>query len=230
LGAFGKRSNLDKKLDREFISHPSPWLAVKNHYLADFPADTVGLHNFDGGYCGLSKTESGAVNVCYLASFESFKRFKNVVDFQNEVLCKNRHLDAFFASAQPVFETPLTISQISFEDKPLIGNHILMLGDAAGLIHPLCGNGMAMAMHSAKIASESIIAQSDNFNRNLLEKQYARAWYAHFNTRMRSGRMLSKALLHPKLSRMLLGTVKTFPSLLPKIVSMTHGKPINTAA
>jgi hypothetical protein len=26
-----------------------------------------------------------------------------------------------------------------------------MIGDTAGLIHPLCGNGMAMAIHSAKI-------------------------------------------------------------------------------
>jgi 2-polyprenyl-6-methoxyphenol hydroxylase-like FAD-dependent oxidoreductase len=25
-----------------------------------------------------------------------------------------------------------------------------MIGDTAGLIHPLCGNGMAMAIHSAK--------------------------------------------------------------------------------
>jgi len=32
----------------------------------------------------------------------------------------------------------------------------LMIGDTAGLIHPLCGNGMAMAIHSAKIASELI--------------------------------------------------------------------------
>jgi flavin-dependent dehydrogenase len=29
-----------------------------------------------------------------------------------------------------------------------------MIGDTAGLIHPLCGNGMAMAIHSAKLAAE----------------------------------------------------------------------------
>jgi 2-polyprenyl-6-methoxyphenol hydroxylase-like FAD-dependent oxidoreductase len=29
-----------------------------------------------------------------------------------------------------------------------------MIGDTAGLIHPLCGNGMAMAIHSAKIVSK----------------------------------------------------------------------------
>ncbi|WP_317129550.1 NAD(P)/FAD-dependent oxidoreductase [Flavobacterium zepuense] len=33
-----------------------------------------------------------------------------------------------------------------------------MIGDTAGLIHPLCGNGMAMALHSAKIAAELVLS------------------------------------------------------------------------
>ncbi len=33
---------------------------------------------------------------------------------------------------------------------------MLMIGDAAGMITPLCGNGMAMAIHSAKIATEAV--------------------------------------------------------------------------
>jgi hypothetical protein len=55
-----------------------------------------------------------------------------------------------FKNAVIQFEKPLTISQVSFEEKKC-ENHIIMIGDA-GLIHPLCGNGMAMAIHSAKLA------------------------------------------------------------------------------
>ena len=33
---------------------------------------------------------------------------------------------------------------------------MLMLGDAAGMITPLCGNGMSMAMHASKLAYEAI--------------------------------------------------------------------------
>src|SRR5690606_37597063 len=63
LGAFGKRSLLDKKLDRDFIAKKAAWLAVKGHYKNEsYPDNTVSLHNFNGGYCGLSKTETGAVN------------------------------------------------------------------------------------------------------------------------------------------------------------------------
>ncbi len=72
--ATGKRSILDKNLDRHFISKKSPWLAVKMHYKYEMPANEVQLHNFEGGYAGLSKIENGNVNLCYLSTFESFKR------------------------------------------------------------------------------------------------------------------------------------------------------------
>jgi flavin-dependent dehydrogenase len=158
LGAYGKRSLLDKKLDRNFIDQKSGWLAIKGHYKKDdFPEDLVMLHNFKGGYCGLSKTESGAINVCYLASYNSFKQHKDPITFKNKVLLQNPHLRSFFQEAKPLFEKDLSIAQISFEKKSSVQDHILMLGDAAGLIHPLSGNGMAMAIHSAKLASEAVL-------------------------------------------------------------------------
>src|SRR5690606_24203609 len=93
LGAVGKRSLMDKKLDRDFIAKKAGWLAVKGHYTEEsYPVDTVSLHNFTGGYCGLSKTETGAVNVCYLTTYRSFKKYKNPDDFKKEVLSQNVHL------------------------------------------------------------------------------------------------------------------------------------------
>ena len=157
LGAFGKRSNIDQVLSRDFITKKSPWLAVKAHYSGEFPDDVVALHNFNGGYCGVSKVENNIINVCYLADYATFKKYKNIDEYQQNVLYKNIHLKNVFENYQPVFEKPLTISQISFDKKQPVENHILMIGDTAGLIHPMCGNGMAMAIHSAKIASELVL-------------------------------------------------------------------------
>jgi len=229
LGAFGKRSLLDKKLKRDFISEKSGWLAVKSHYkLDEFPDDLVMLHNFKGGYCGLSKTESGAINVCYLASFKSFKNYKDTTLFKKEVLSKNPHLQIFFKNATPIFEKELSIAQISFGQKTVIQDHILMLGDAAGLIHPLSGNGMAMAIHSAKIASECILEHTINqsFSRELMEKQYKKEWESHFKSRLRSGKILQKILLSPVFSELSQLLISIFPFLLPGIISKTHGKPV----
>lgn len=229
LGAFGKRSGLDKKLNREFIEKKSGWLAVKAHYkLDDYPNDRVSLHNFVGGYCGLSKTETGAVNVCYLASYDSFKDYKNINAYKENVICKNPLLKSFFAEATPLFETDLSIAQISFEKKSLVEDHILMLGDAAGLIHPLCGNGMAMAFHSAKLASESILKfyNSKSFNRTDIEKEYIKKWNHQFKSRMKIGSMLQKILLSPVLAEASQNIINVIPSLLPVIITKTHGKPI----
>jgi flavin-dependent dehydrogenase len=37
IGAFGKRSTIDQKLNRDFIQKKSYWLAVKAHYSGNFP-------------------------------------------------------------------------------------------------------------------------------------------------------------------------------------------------
>jgi len=76
MGAFGKRSNLDVKLKRRFITKPSNWLGVKAHYAVDFPDNMVGLHHFNGGYCGVSKVETNLINICYLGNYETFKKYK----------------------------------------------------------------------------------------------------------------------------------------------------------
>ena len=228
IGAFGKRSNIDQKLNRNFIQKKSPWLAVKAHYLGDFPNNLVGLHNFKGGYCGVSKVENDIINICYLADYETFKKFKNIDDYQEKVVSENPHLKTIFEKSNLLFEKPLTISQICFEEKQTVENHILMIGDTAGLIHPLCGNGMAMAIHSAKIVSELI---DKYFNKEIksrkeLEEKYIQEWNFNFKNRLKMGRFLSNLLQKQKLSGVLMRILIIFPFLLPKIIKKTHGKPI----
>lgn len=228
LGAFGKRSNIDQKLSRKFIQKKSSWLAVKAHYSFDFPDDVVGLHTFEGGYCGLSKVDSNRVNVCYLTHYDTFKKYLNIEEFQQKVVSANPHLKLIFQKGKMLFEKPLTISQISFEKKNAVENHMLMIGDSAGLIHPLCGNGMAMAIHGAKIASE---LTGDYFNakigsRSELEQRYNTAWKTNFEERLKTARFLTKILQRPKLTGFVMQLLVLFPSLLAFIIRKTHGKSI----
>jgi len=228
IGAFGKRSNIDLKLKREFALKKSHWLAVKAHYSGNFPDDLVGLHNFEGGYCGVSKVENDATNICYLVTYASFKKHKNIEEFQNQVLAKNPHLKSVFKNSEMIFDNPLTISQVSFNKKALVENHILMIGDTAGLIHPLCGNGMAMAIHSAKIVCELIEKFYNNEIKSTeqLVKMYESEWKRNFIKRIRIGRVLAFLLQNSNVSIVLMKIILTFPMLLPFIIKQTHGKPI----
>lgn len=227
LGAFGKRANIDQKLSRSFIATPAPWLAVKAHYMGDFPDELVALHNFRGGYCGVSRIENGAINVCYLADFKSFKQFRDIDDYQKHVVSQNPHLDKIFKD-KPIFK-PIAISQVSFGEKLPVEKHILMVGDAAGLIHPLCGNGMAMAIHSAKIASEHVI---DYFSgkipsRKSLESRYILDWNMNFRQRLRTGRWLAALMRNEKAADWAMRILARFPKILPFIIRQTHGKPLS---
>lgn len=228
IGAFGKRSNIDQKLQRNFILKKSPWLAVKAHYKGEFPNNLVGLHNFKGGYCGVSKVENDVINICYLADYETFQQYKNIEEYQSKVIAKNPLLQSIFENVTPIFEKPLTIGQICFDKKEPVDQHILMIGDSAGLIHPLCGNGMAMAIQSAKIVSELV----DNYRLNIiksrkeLEQQYTQKWNKNFKSRLQIGRTLGSILQHQNLSEWLIRIFIKFPVLLSEVIKRTHGKAI----
>lgn len=227
IGAYGKRSSLDKSLKRSFIHKKSSWMAVKAHYENnDFPDDMVALHNFNGGYAGLSRTETGAVNFCYLTSYKSFQREKNIQDFNSNIIAENPFLGEFLQTSKPIFKEPLTIAQISFERKNAVDNHIIMCGDTAGLIHPLCGNGMAMAIHSAKIASELIFdyLESKDRNRAQLESNYKNLWSEAFKKRLWAGRQFQAILLNKTMSGVAINLAIQTPMLLHRLIKSTHGK------
>lgn len=229
IGSFGKRSNLDVKLDRDFMKKPSPYLGVKAHYKGDFPEEAVGLHNFPGGYCGISKVENDHINICYIADFKSFKKHKNISSFQKEVLSKNKFLKKAFQEFEMVFEKPLTISQVSFSAKDPVEYHVLMVGDAAGMIHPLAGNGMGMAISAGQMASQLILKYKTGEipSRLELEKQYAKNWQQEFGTRLKSGHIIARLFRLGIFSEAILLFLKLFPFLLPQIIKQTHGKKLN---
>jgi len=226
IGAYGKRSALDGHLNRKFIETEAPFLAVKNHYKGSFPDDLVALHNFEGGYCGISKVENDFINVCYLANYKTFKKYRNIETFQQEVLFKNPQLKDIFEGIQPTFAKPLTISQVSFSSKKTIEQHVFMSGDAAGMIHPLCGNGMGMAIHSAKILA-GLLVQSFNaksINRLSLEEQYAKRWKSTFQKRLNAGRFLNVFVSNHKILSAGIYGLQFFPKLFPFIIKQTHGE------
>ena len=229
IGSFGKRSNLDVKMDRAFMKKVSPFLGVKAHYEGDFPENAVGLHNFPGGYCGISKVENNHINICYLADFKSFKKYKNIQAFQEAVVCRNKFLKEAFKSYTLVFERPLTISQISFSAKDPVENHVLMVGDAAGMIHPLAGNGMGMAISAGRMVSQLILDYQAGkiSSRKELETRYARTWQKSFGLRLKSGHIISRLFRLGFFSEGILLFLKVFPFLLPQIIKRTHGKKLD---
>lgn len=144
---------------------------------------------------------------------------------EENILYKNPFLQKIFTEAEFIFKEPATISQISFDKKSPVENHILMLGDAAGLITPLCGNGMSIAFHSAKIAFENIdLFLNEKISRQKMEREYSKEWKRNFAKQLSNGRIIQYFFGKEKLTDLFIKTLKYFPSFINQLIKSTHGK------
>jgi flavin-dependent dehydrogenase len=227
IGSFGKRSTLDASLNRSFIKKRSPYIGVKYHIRTDHPSDLIALHNFKDGYCGISNIEGGKTNLCYLSHRHHVKRYGNVQAMEEAVLFKNPFLKSIFKNSEFLFEKPETINEISFETKSPVDQHILMTGDAAGMITPLCGNGMAMAIHSSKILSERVIhfCNDPRYSREQLERDYTRSWKGIFEKRLWAGRQIQRLFGSEWASDGAVNLARYVKPAAHWLMKKTHGKP-----
>ena len=125
-----------------------------------------------------------------------------------------------------MYEAPITISQISFDKKSQVENSMMMIGDAAGMITPLCGNGMSMALHGSKLAAKQIHLYLQGYiSRVEMEEQYSRQWQKHFSRRLQVGRWIQRIFGNEWLINGFISIVKRFPKLLDFLIRQTHGKP-----
>lgn len=225
LGAYGKRATLDRQLDRPFFRQRSPYVGVKYHLRLDFPVDLIALHNFADGYAGLSAVEAGRYCFCYLTTREQLRRHGSIPALEAEVLSQNLHLRRVLTEAERLYTAPEVINEISFAPKSAVEQHILMCGDAAGLITPLCGNGMAMALHGAALAATHTDAfLRGQLSRPALEAAYTRDWHQHFATRLRVGRWVQQLFGGPRLTDAVVGTLRHAPAVVQALMRRTHGR------
>ncbi len=222
LGAFGKRSKLDQVLERPFFSKRSPYIGVKYHVQAEGSPNTVALHNFQGGYCGFNAIEDGKFNLCYLGSRDQLRAYGSIPEMEQAVLWKNPLLKRIFQESDFLWDKPEVITEINFERKLPVENHLLMLGDAAGLITPLCGNGMAMAMHSALLVSEAL---REGKTRQEIEQHYSRRWNALFYQRLGVGRAIQGLFGSGRGSVIARNLIAHVPFVARTLLKNTHGKP-----
>jgi hypothetical protein len=224
LSAFGKgpgwRSFSEVK-DKD----KAVYLGVKQYYRYEMPEDLVVLHNFEGGYCGAVKVEDGTVDVAYMVDQAVFRRFKSTELLEEELMHVNPFLKELFIRGEAVLERPMTISNFQLGSKKLIEEHILYAGDAAAMIPPASGNGMAMAIwggHFAANAMQQYLHQK--CTREQMEKMYRKQWKKHLSNRLLWGRQFQRLMGTTWPAEWAMSLLKAFPSLLSSLVSLTHSK------
>ncbi|NVO83526.1 NAD(P)/FAD-dependent oxidoreductase [Hymenobacter terrestris] len=225
IGTYGKRSALDRQLERPFFTQRSPYMGVKYHLrYPDMPRDLIALHNFADGYAGISAIEDDKFCFCYLTTRRNLKAHGTIAQLEANVLARNPHLRHILETAEVLYPQPEVINEISFAPKTCLERHALLAGDAAGLITPLCGNGMAMAIHGASLAATHTSGfLRGHLSRPQLEAAYTTDWQAHFGQRLQVGRAVQRLFGQPLLSEMAVRGLRRWPGAVRALMRRTHG-------
>lgn len=230
-GSWGKRSNMDVKWKRPFVEDRDTRLAnhvgIKYHVRTQWPADLIGLHNFKDGYCGISQVEEGVCCLCYLTRAANLKaEGQSVQQLEASVLSRNPMLKKILEASEKLPGFPLAISQVSFRSKSQVEQGVLLLGDAAGMITPLCGNGMSMALHGSKLAAGAVhLYLTGTHTRDEMEAAFTKLWQARFGSRLRTGRILQTFFGSEQRSNLLVSVMNRLPFATRALIRQTHGAP-----
>lgn len=221
VGAYGKNSNLDLYKNAK---ETQQYIAVKYHIKTDFNKSVVEMHNFPGGYCGVSSIEDGKINMSYICKRSYLKKYRTISSLENNVLSVNPYLKNYFSNATFIFEKPYTISKLHFDIKQPVSNHLLLIGDAAGNIAPLSGNGMSIGLLSGKVCHECILQYLENkISYASLESLYSEKYHQLFSKRIRVAKRINLLFGKKYFTDTWIMMLKLVPFVLDKLSKKIHG-------
>jgi flavin-dependent dehydrogenase len=235
IAAHGRRNALDRALDRPFLRRSHPFVALKRHFYGPRLDSLVSLHAFPGGYCGLAEIEGGMTNACLLVREPVFRSAaksggRPIESFVDWMRRQNAYLAEWFAQAEPADERWLAVAQVPFYSKSPTSGDILMAGDAGGLIAPLAGDGIAIALESGAMAAQRCLEfLAGKPDRRGMPALYARDWERTFGSRLRLGRLLQHIMLDPRKAGYALRLVDRVPALGIWLLTHTRDLDVNLA-
>ena len=97
-----------------------------------------------------------------------------------------------------------------------------LIGNAAGEVHPIIGEGISMALQSAWLLCQELAESADalrcdargEMRRREIQQRYASRWRAHFSWRLRLAACFAHAAMRPAVAAPLLPLLRRAPALL----------------
>ena len=119
---------------------------------------------FTGGYAGLQMVEHGVANLCLLVDRSRYEAEGQGWPALLDALTReDSHLARRLDGATPCWERPLGISRVPYgyvHAGPEQAG-VFRLGDQAAVIPSFCGDGMAIALHTARLAADAVLKGQD---------------------------------------------------------------------
>jgi flavin-dependent dehydrogenase len=145
---------------------PHRWVAFKMYFrLAPAQAAELAraseLMLYPGGYGGIQPVEGGIANLCCVVQQRYLAREGNRWEqFLAKMQQDCPHLAMRLAGAEPLLAKPIAITHIPYGFiRPTTEDGLYCIGDQAAVIPSFTGDGISIALHTARCAVAAYVAQ-----------------------------------------------------------------------
>lgn len=213
-----------EKMPRPFMS--SQWIGFSALFEGgSLPANKVALHFMNKAHVGLNHLENSRLNVCGVIHRSRLKEANNNLGSLLELLCQeNRFFKNHLEGAVRI--TGWKGMVIPF-DNPVktIRSNCFYVGDAAGMVDPVIGGGMSMAIKTGSFLGRLL-------NKYLLgslelkevQKRYEGYWAKHFGFKIKLSKFLGNLAHTSFWNESALRLFNLFPSFFDKLLAYHHPK------
>ncbi len=207
LGADGAHSVLKRKLTENKVE--------KNHYCAGLrqyyanvngfhPGNHIELHFYKEllpGYFWIFPLPNNNANVGLgMLSSEVSKKKINLKNKLTELIANHPNLKERFKDAKPLENIQGYGLPVGSMKRSISGTRFLLLGDAAGLIDPFTGEGIANAIRSGRVAAAHVLKcfEQNQFDADF-NLQYDKEIYYKMWTEFRFGHSMQRLFRYPRI-------------------------------
>jgi len=201
---------------------PGDLFGFKAHFRdSDLPADLMPLLTFPGGYGGMVHSDGGRVSLSCCVRRDVVERLRHAGDGSAGVAVLD-HIIGHCAGvrralAGAVRDGPwLATGPIRPGIRVRAEEGLFRVGNCAGEAHPVVAEGISMAMQSAWLLVERLVATGGRSPAHLhaVGRDYARQWRRHFGPRLRAAAVLAHWAMRPGVVLPTLPVLGCFPGLL----------------
>ena len=214
VGAWGRWGRFDQQLQRTFVQERDRNFGFKRHYVFSGKSagnGSIDLYSFRRGYLGVNAVEGNVTNICGLVHASRLAGHKGRWDaFITQLREEEPRLETLYARHEPAQEHYLSSDPVIFRARAPVEQGVFMIGDASGVLDPLTGNGMAMAIQSALLLAPYILRLLETPTRRTgIEHEYRLAHRRFFASRIAWSRRAAVLLSRPRLLDAALFAVRT---------------------